>query len=92
VVVVFGSVEWHAEPLLSPTTTTNELLFFFPSLVNYGVPTRNRSTYLSKYLPWAIRVGSTSSFLMNVFYERRWEQDITELRDELKIETPPGVL
>nr|CAH0099411.1 unnamed protein product [Daphnia galeata] len=53
---------------------------------------KNRSTYLSKYLPWAIRVGSTSSFLMNVFYERRWEQDITELRDELKIETPPGFL
>lgn len=95
-VVVFRSVEWYAEPLLSPPSKTNELFFFFlfgsPSFVNYCVRARNRSTYLSKYLPWAIRVGSTSSFLMNVFYERRWEQDITELRDELKIETPPGVL
>lgn len=66
-------------------------VFFARPLVNYYVRARNRLTYLSKYLPWAIGVGSRSSFLMNVFYERRWEQDIAELRDELKIETPPGV-
>ncbi|KAK4023198.1 ubiquinone biosynthesis protein COQ4 homolog, mitochondrial [Daphnia magna] len=53
---------------------------------------KNRSTYLNEYLPWAIRVGSNSTFLMNVYYERRWEQDIAELRDELKIETPPVIL
>lgn len=53
---------------------------------------RNRSTYLSEYLPWAIRTGTTARLLMNVFFERRWEQQILELRTELNIPDPPGML
>ena len=87
---VGATFEWNTEPqlLLSSLHQTNELLF----CCQLSCSCRNRSTYLNEYLPWAIRVGTTSSFLMNVYYERRWEQDITELRDELKIETPPGIL
>lgn len=50
---------------------------------------KNRAAYLKTHLPWAIRVGINSKFLMNVYYEQRWEQDIDELRAELNIETPP---
>lgn len=28
------------------------------------------------YRPWAIRVGTEAHFLMNIFYEKRWEQVI----------------
>lgn len=41
------------------------------------------------YRPWAIRVGTNAKFLMNVFYEKRWEQDVGDLRRELLIEPRP---
>jgi len=50
---------------------------------------KNRAAYLKTHLPWAIRVGINSKFLMNVYYEQRWDQNIDELRSELNIETPP---
>ena len=39
-------------------------------------------------LPWAVRLGSQASFLLNTYYERRWEQDLTDLRRELNITLP----
>jgi len=49
----------------------------------------NRAAYLKTHLPWAVRVGIDSKFLMNVYYEQRWDQNIDELRSELNIEIPP---
>lgn len=40
-----------------------------------------------KLRPWAIEVGENSRFLLNIYYERRWEQDIDDLREEMRI--PP---
>ena len=42
----------------------------------------------SELLPWAVRTGTEASFLLNNYYERRWEQDITQLRAELNISLP----
>jgi len=42
-----------------------------------------------KRRPWAIKVGQDAKFLQNVYYEERWEQDIDDLREELRIEPPP---
>ncbi|KAG9281869.1 hypothetical protein AMEX_G444 [Astyanax mexicanus] len=39
--------------------------------------------------PWALRSGSRSRCVLSVFYERRWEQNLEELREELNIEPPP---
>lgn len=44
-----------------------------------------------KILPWAIRVGINSQFLMNIYFEQRWEQDLDEFRYEMKIEQPPKI-
>lgn len=52
---------------------------------------KNRAAYLNLYLPWAIRVGTQSRFLLNVYFEKRWHQDVEQLRDELGIEPPPGL-
>jgi ubiquinone biosynthesis protein Coq4 len=30
-----------------------------------------------------------AKFLLNIYYEKRWEQDISDLRRELRIEPPP---
>ncbi|XP_027234852.2 ubiquinone biosynthesis protein COQ4 homolog, mitochondrial [Penaeus vannamei] len=52
---------------------------------------KQRQKYISEYLPWAVRVGRSSKLLMNVYFEKRWEQSLTELRDELGIESPPSL-
>ncbi|XP_063066147.1 ubiquinone biosynthesis protein COQ4 homolog, mitochondrial isoform X2 [Engraulis encrasicolus] len=39
--------------------------------------------------PWALRSGSRSRCVLSIFYERRWDQSLEELREELGIEPPP---
>jgi hypothetical protein len=46
---------------------------------------RQRQKYVKYYLPWAIQTGTNCKFLMNVYYEHRWEQPIKELHQELHI-------
>uniref|UniRef100_A0A0A9X0U3 Ubiquinone biosynthesis protein COQ4 homolog, mitochondrial n=1 Tax=Lygus hesperus TaxID=30085 RepID=A0A0A9X0U3_LYGHE len=46
---------------------------------------KQRQNYVTNYLPWAIKTGMTSELLMNVYFEKRWEQPISDLHDELKI-------
>lgn len=41
--------------------------------------------YLRKDLRWAIGCANESQFLMNVYFEKRFDQDIDELRRELNI-------
>ncbi|XP_052862095.1 ubiquinone biosynthesis protein COQ4 homolog, mitochondrial [Anopheles cruzii] len=47
---------------------------------------KQRQNYLRQYLPWALRSGRRIRPLMTVYWEKRWKQDITELRKELNIE------
>ena len=46
---------------------------------------KERLEYISRDLPWALRCGKESKFLMNIFFEDRFDQDIFELRSELNI-------
>ncbi|GIY99461.1 ubiquinone biosynthesis protein COQ4 homolog, mitochondrial [Caerostris extrusa] len=41
--------------------------------------------YLKYYLPWSINCGSQAHFLMNLYFEKRWEQNLMDLRNELNI-------
>ncbi|KAM9735139.1 ubiquinone biosynthesis protein COQ4 homolog, mitochondrial [Menidia menidia] len=41
--------------------------------------------------PWAVQNGRRARCVLNVFYERRWEQSLEELRQELNIEPPPVI-
>lgn len=65
---------------------------FFPSHKNlllfipFKLTSRQRQNYLRHYLPWALRMGRQVHPLMNVYWEKRWEQDMAELRQELNIE------
>uniref|UniRef100_A0A8W7NZG9 Ubiquinone biosynthesis protein COQ4 homolog, mitochondrial n=1 Tax=Anopheles atroparvus TaxID=41427 RepID=A0A8W7NZG9_ANOAO len=47
---------------------------------------KQRKSYLRQYLPWALRTGNRIKPLMTVYWEKRWEQDVDELRKELNIE------
>lgn len=49
------------------------------------LPPKHRQQYQKYYLPWAIETGNNAGFLLNVYYEERWEQSIDELHRELNI-------
>ncbi|XP_059470378.1 ubiquinone biosynthesis protein COQ4 homolog, mitochondrial [Neocloeon triangulifer] len=48
--------------------------------------TKQRQRYLKSYLPWALSTAKNAEFLLNVYYEKRWEQPMGELLREIKIE------
>ncbi|GAB0089851.1 Ubiquinone biosynthesis protein COQ4 homolog, mitochondrial [Sergentomyia squamirostris] len=48
---------------------------------------KQRKMYVNHYLPWAISMGKTIKPLLVVYWEKRWEQKIEDLRMELKIKT-----
>lgn len=50
---------------------------------------RHSQKYRSIYLQWAIRSALRSKFLLNVYFEKHWETDITELRKNLNLEPAP---
>lgn len=50
---------------------------------------KQREKYVNAYLPWAIDCGFKSNFLMNVYFEKRWQEDLETLRQELNIPPPP---
>jgi ubiquinone biosynthesis protein Coq4 len=47
---------------------------------------RQRLKYTKYYLPWAIRTGREAQFLLNVYWEKRWEQSLSDLHKELNIQ------
>jgi len=49
----------------------------------------HRQRYFSVFLPWSIEQGFKAKFLMNIYYEKHWEDDIDELRKEMNIEPAP---
>lgn len=42
--------------------------------------------------PWALQNGRKAECILNIFYEKRWEQNVEDLRKELNIESPPVII
>lgn len=82
-----------------PTNMLGEVTVKWVEALNIGLPMcyggavfgavrlrpKQREQYRTRYLPWAIEVGKSSKPLLNVYWEKRWEQDINDLRKELDI-------
>jgi len=72
----------------SSSSYSNHYLLYFTGAV-FGamrLKTKHRKLYRQYYLPWAIKNGSIAKPLMNVYWEKRWDQDMDELRKELNVE------
>ncbi|XP_046560876.1 ubiquinone biosynthesis protein COQ4 homolog, mitochondrial-like [Haliotis rubra] len=50
---------------------------------------KHRQKYLSTYLPWVLRSANNSNFLMSVYFEKHFEKDLDEFRQELNLEPAP---
>uniref|UniRef100_A0A1B0AI01 Ubiquinone biosynthesis protein COQ4 homolog, mitochondrial n=1 Tax=Glossina pallidipes TaxID=7398 RepID=A0A1B0AI01_GLOPL len=83
-----------------PTNMLGEVAVKWVEALNNGLPMcysaavfgalrlkpKQREQYLRAYLPWALRNGRNAKFLMTVYWEERWQQDVNEMRKELQIE------
>ncbi|KAL0965454.1 hypothetical protein UPYG_G00281460 [Umbra pygmaea] len=47
---------------------------------------------VTSLVPWAVRNGRQARCVLSIFYERRWDQSLDDLRKELNIETPPFIV
>lgn len=47
---------------------------------------KHRQLYLKYYLPWAIKTGTNAEFLLNIYFEKRWEQPLDAFYEEVNIE------
>ena len=86
-----------------PVSVSYELALKFFEFANLGLPvagisaafgplrltSKQRTRLYSDYVPWALRCGSSSRCLIDVYWEERWAQDIVELKNELGIWDPP---
>ena len=44
-----------------------------------------RDTWIRDWVPWALRTGGASRSLVGVYWEKRWEQGVGDLRRELGV-------
>uniref|UniRef100_A0ACB8F126 Ubiquinone biosynthesis protein n=1 Tax=Sphaerodactylus townsendi TaxID=933632 RepID=A0ACB8F126_9SAUR len=60
---------------------------FGPARLN----TRKLYVLTTDLIPWAVRSGSNASCILNFYYEKRWEQTVESLRNEIGILPPPVI-
>lgn len=88
-----------------PVSVTYELALKFFEFANLGLPMAGfgaafghlrlthsqRARLFREYVPWALKCGSSSQSMITVYWEKRWEQDVDELKKELGIwDAPPA--
>ena len=69
--------------------------FPMTGLAAVGAPFRlsaARRERVKQSIPWALRCGGNARSLITVYWERRWDQDIEELKQELGIWDPPAAI
>ena len=88
-----------------PTDMVGEVIVKWVEALQFGIPmcaggamlgplrfkTASQIKRYSAYRPWAIKEGTKSKFILNVYYEQRWEQDIEDLRREMRIDPVPSI-
>ncbi|XP_005994402.1 ubiquinone biosynthesis protein COQ4 homolog, mitochondrial [Latimeria chalumnae] len=50
---------------------------------------RRLRTLLTELVPWAVQNGRNAQCFMNFYYEKRWEQTLESLREDIGISPPP---
>jgi len=86
-----------------PVNVESELALKYFEFANLGLPMtaiaalfgpvrlseQKRGRLFSEYVPWAFKCGGTARSLITVYWEKRWEQNVGELKKELGIWDPP---
>ncbi|KAG6879830.1 Ubiquinone biosynthesis protein [Termitomyces sp. T32_za158] len=86
-----------------PVNVESELALKFFEFFNLGLPvtaisaafgpirlnSQKRARLYSEYVPWALRCGGSARNLITVYWEKRWDQDVEEMKKEFGIWDPP---
>ncbi|XP_017911361.1 PREDICTED: ubiquinone biosynthesis protein COQ4 homolog, mitochondrial isoform X2 [Capra hircus] len=86
-----------------PTNILGEIVVKWFEAVQTGLPmcilsalfgpiqlsAQNLQLLISELIPWAVENGHRAPCVLSVYYERRWEQPLQALRQELGITEPP---
>ncbi|KAM6217647.1 ubiquinone biosynthesis protein COQ4 homolog, mitochondrial-like [Rhynchocyon petersi] len=86
-----------------PTNILGEIVVKWFEAVQTGLPmcilgalfgplrlsAQNLQVLISELIPWAVQNGRRAPCVLNLYYERRWEQSLRALREELGITPPP---
>ena len=48
-----------------------------------------RERLFRDYVPWAVKCGSAAQSMVTVYWERRWEQNVEDMKREFGIWDPP---
>ncbi|KAI1796885.1 ubiquinone biosynthesis protein COQ4 mitochondrial [Ganoderma leucocontextum] len=86
-----------------PVNVEAELAVKFFEFANLGLPMtglaagfghlrltqKKREKLFRDFVPWAVKCGSSAQSLITVYWEKRWDQNIDELRKELAIWESP---
>jgi len=87
-----------------PTNMVGEVVVKWVEALQYNLPMcvtgaifgplrfgeKQRAQY-KLLLPWALKTGENSKFLLNCYYEQRWDQDMDSFKAEFNILNPPNV-
>nr|ACO14575.1 Ubiquinone biosynthesis protein COQ4 homolog [Caligus clemensi] len=52
--------------------------------------TKKQAEQYEKLLPWITQTGSEARLFMAVYFEKRWEQDLKDFREEMRVQPPPS--
>ncbi|KAF4597655.1 Ubiquinone biosynthesis protein [Pleurotus pulmonarius] len=88
-----------------PVNVSSELAVKYFEFANLGLPMTaiaalfgplrlradQRTRLFAEFVPWALKCGGSARSLITVYWEKRWDQDIGELKKELGIWDPPEV-
>jgi ubiquinone biosynthesis protein COQ4 len=86
-----------------PVNVESELALKYFEFANLGLPmtaisalfgplrldSAKRSRLFSEYVPWALKCGGSSRCLITVYWEKRWEFNVAEMKCELGLWDPP---
>ncbi|EHA99960.1 Ubiquinone biosynthesis protein COQ4-like protein, mitochondrial [Heterocephalus glaber] len=86
-----------------PTNILGEIVVKWFEAVQTGLPmcvlgalfgpvrlrARSLQVLVSELIPWAVQSGRRAPSVLNLYFERRWEQPLVALREELGITAPP---
>lgn len=86
-----------------PVNVESELALKFFEFANLGLPMtgisaifgplrltlKKKERLYSEFVPWALRCGGTAKSLITVYWEKRWDQNVDDMKKEFGISDPP---
>lgn len=86
-----------------PVSVPGEIALKFFEFANFGLPmtaisatfgplrlnAHDRDRLFREYVPWAMKCGGNAQSLITVYWEKRWEMNMEDMKKELRVWDAP---